>query len=95
MRAAELSAVSRADVRAELRENLAIMGVFAISRCRRGSLWTGMSADEQATVRYSPERSAVVAAAVAFVLGARRLRTAVREAQDLRNQAESGGSHGA
>lgn len=81
--------MSRTHVRAELRANLAIMAVLSILAVslgidlfldlgRRTSVFHGLI-----------EGTAIIAAAVGFVLGARRLRTAVREAQDLREQARA------
>jgi len=89
MRAAELRAVSHTHVRAELRENLAIMAVLSILAVSLGvDLFLDLG--RRTSVFHALiEGAAIVAAALGVVLGARRLRMAVREAQDLRDQART------
>lgn len=89
MRAAELPAVTHTHVRAELRANLAIMTVLAILAMSLG-IDLAMDLGRRATPFHAfVEGSAIIAAAVGVVLGARRLRTALHEAQDLREQART------
>ncbi len=87
MRAAGLRAVTGTDVRAELRANLAIVTVLWILAVSLG-IDLVMDLGRRATLFHAfVEGSAILAAAVGVVLGARRLRTALHEAQDLREQA--------
>jgi DNA-binding NarL/FixJ family response regulator len=89
IRAAELHVVTRTSVRSELRENLAIVAVLAILA---GSLGIDLVMDlgRRATLSHAfVEGSAIIAAAIGVVLGARRVRGALHEAQDLREQARS------
>lgn len=89
MPAAELRAVSRTHVRAELRENLAILAVLSILAVSLGiDLFLDLGR-RTSVFHVLIEGAAIIAAAVGSVLGARRLRTAVREAQDLRDQART------
>ena len=81
--------MSRTYVRAELRENLAIMAVLSILAVSLG-IDLFLDLGRRTSVFHALiEGAAIVAAAVGFVLGARRLRTAVREAQDLRDHART------
>jgi len=81
--------VSHTHVRAELRANLAIMAVLSILALSLGiDLFLDLGR-RTSVFHVLIEGSAIIAAAVGFVLGARRLRTAVREAQDLRDQAQA------
>ena len=87
MRAAELCALTRTSVRSELRANLAIVVVLAILAVSLG-IDLVMDLDRRASLFHDfVEGSAIVAAAIGVVLGARRLRAALHEAQDLRERA--------
>lgn len=81
--------MSRTHVRAELRDNLAIMAVLLILALSLG-IDLFLDLGRRTSVFHALiEGAAVIAAAAGFVLGARRLRAAVREAQDLRDQART------
>lgn len=81
--------MSRTHVRTALRANLAIMAVLSILAVSLGiDLFLDLGG-RTSVFHVLIEGSAIVAAAVGFVLGARRLRTAAREAQDLRDQART------
>lgn len=81
--------MSRTNVRAELRANLGIMAVLSILAVSLG-LDLFLDLDRRPSIFHAfVEGSAIAAAAVGFVLGARRLRTALHEAQDLREQART------
>lgn len=81
--------MSCTNVRAELRANLAIMVVLSILAVSLG-IDLLLDLGRRTTVFHALiEGSAIVAAAVGFALGARRLRAAVRDAQDLRDQART------
>jgi DNA-binding CsgD family transcriptional regulator len=89
MRAAELRAVTHTHVRAELRANLAIMTVLAVLAVSL-AIDLVMDLGRRSTPFHAfVEGSAIIAAAVGVVLGARRLRAALHEAQDLREQART------
>lgn len=89
MRTAELRAVTRTTVRSELGANLAIVAVLAVLAVSLG-IDLVMDLDRRATVFHGVvECSAILAAAVGIVLGARRLRTAMHEAQELRERTRS------
>ena len=88
-RAAELCAVTRTNVRPALRANFAIVTVLWILAVSL-AIDLVMDLGRQANFFHAfAEGSAIVAAVVGVVLGARRLRTALHEAQDLRDQARS------
>jgi DNA-binding CsgD family transcriptional regulator len=83
---AELRVVTRTHVRAELRANLAIVVVLGILAVSLG-IDLVMDLHRRATLFHAfIEGSAIIAAVVGVVLGARRLHVASREAQDLREQ---------
>jgi hypothetical protein len=87
MRAAELRGVIHTDVRAELRANFAIISVLAILAISL-AIDLVMDLDRRPMLFHaSVERSAIIAAAIGVVLGARQRRTALHEAQDLREPA--------
>jgi DNA-binding CsgD family transcriptional regulator len=89
MRAAELRAMTRTNVRSELRANLAIVTVLWILAVSLG-IDLVMDLGRRATFFHAfVEGSAIIAAAVGVMLGARRLRTALHEAQSLREQART------
>lgn len=81
--------MTRTSVRAELRANLAIVAVLGILAVSLG-IDLVMDLGRRATLFHAfVEGSAILAAAVGVVLGARRLRAASHEAQDLREQART------
>ena len=89
MHGAELRVVTHTHVRAELRANLAIVVVLGILAVSLG-IDLVMDLHQRATLFHAfVEGSAIIAAAVGVVLGARRLRIALREAQDLRERART------
>lgn len=89
MRVAELRAVTRTDVRAELRANLAIVAVLWILAVSLGIDLVMDLGRPTSLFHAVVEGSAILAAAVGVALGARQLRTALHEAQDLREQART------
>lgn len=81
--------MTRTNVRAELRTNLAIVTVLWILAVSLG-IDLVMDLGRRTSVFHAfVEGSAIIAAAVGVVLGARRLRTVLHEAQDLREQART------
>lgn len=81
--------MTRTNVLAELRANLAIVTVLWILAVSLG-IDLVMDLGRRATLSHAfVEGSAIIAAAVGVVLGARRLRRALHEAQDLREQART------
>ena len=81
--------MTRTSVRAALRANLAIVTVLWVLAVSRG-IDLVMDLGRRATLFHAfVEGSAIIAAAVGVALGARRLRTALHEAQDLREQART------
>lgn len=78
--------MTRTNVRAELRANLAIVTVLWILAVSLG-IDLVMDLDRRATFFHAfVEGSAIIAAVAGVVLGTRRLRAALHEAQDLREQ---------
>lgn len=89
MGATGLRAVTRTDVRAELRANLAIVTVLCILAVSLG-VDLAMDLGRPTSLFHAfVEGTAIIAAVFGVVLGARRLRTALHEAQDLREQART------
>ena len=81
--------MSRTSVRAELRENLAIVTVLSVLAVSLGIDLCLDLGRRPSVFHVLVEGSTIIAAAFGVVLGARRLRTAVRDAQDLRDQSRT------